>query len=62
VGVSKATSCELWHDCYNSQGADFWDVTGSNHLLQQTKQNKRKLKAKIKTHQEKHIAYEAIKI
>jgi hypothetical protein len=27
-----------------------------------TKQNKRKLKAKIKTLQEKHIAYEAIKI
>jgi hypothetical protein len=21
--VSKATSCELWRDCYNSQGADF---------------------------------------
>jgi hypothetical protein len=33
---------------------------GSNHLLQQTK--KRKLKAKINTLQEKHIAYEAIKI
>jgi hypothetical protein len=27
-----------------------------------SKQNKRKLKAKIKTLQEKHIAYEAIKI
>jgi hypothetical protein len=26
------------------------------------KQNKRKLEAKIKTRQEKHIAYEAIKI
>jgi hypothetical protein len=23
VGVSKATSCELCRDCYNSQGADF---------------------------------------
>jgi hypothetical protein len=23
VGVSNATSCELWRDCYNSQGADF---------------------------------------
>jgi hypothetical protein len=23
VGFSKATSCELWRDCYNSQGADF---------------------------------------
>jgi hypothetical protein len=23
VGISKATSCELWRDCYNSQGADF---------------------------------------
>jgi hypothetical protein len=23
VGVSKATSCELWRDCYNSQGVDF---------------------------------------
>jgi hypothetical protein len=21
--VSKATSCELWRDCYNSQGANF---------------------------------------
>jgi hypothetical protein len=21
--VSKATSCELWHDCYNLQGANF---------------------------------------
>jgi hypothetical protein len=21
--VSKATSCELWRECYNSQGADF---------------------------------------
>jgi hypothetical protein len=21
--VSKATSCELWRDCYNSQGAGF---------------------------------------
>jgi hypothetical protein len=21
--VSKATSCELWHDCYDSQGTDF---------------------------------------
>jgi hypothetical protein len=21
--VSKATSCELWRDCYNSQGAEF---------------------------------------
>jgi hypothetical protein len=23
VGISKAISCELWRDCYNSQGADF---------------------------------------
>jgi hypothetical protein len=23
VGISKATSCELWRDCCNSQGADF---------------------------------------
>jgi hypothetical protein len=23
VDVSKATSCELWRDCYNSQGAEF---------------------------------------
>jgi hypothetical protein len=37
-------------------------MLGSNHLLQQTKQNKTKLKEKIKTLQEKHIAYEAIKI
>jgi hypothetical protein len=29
VGVSKATSCELWRDCYNSQGADF----GASHLV-----------------------------
>jgi hypothetical protein len=27
VGVSKATSCELWHDCYNLQGANF----GASH-------------------------------
>jgi hypothetical protein len=35
---------------------------GSNHLLQQTKQNKTKLKTKDKTLQEKFIVHEAIKI
>jgi hypothetical protein len=35
----------------------FWGPT-----IYFSKQNKRKLKAKIKTLQEKHIAYEAIKI
>jgi hypothetical protein len=36
------------------------NLLGSNHLLQQTK--KRKLKVKVKTLQEKCIKYEAIKI
>jgi hypothetical protein len=35
-------------------------MLGSKHLLQQTKQIK--LKAKVKTLQEKRIEYEAIKI
>jgi hypothetical protein len=25
--IFKATSCELWRECYNSQGANFWGVT-----------------------------------
>jgi hypothetical protein len=35
------------------------NLLGSNHLLQQT--NKTKLKAKVKTLQEKRIVHEAIK-
>jgi hypothetical protein len=34
-------------------------MLGSNHLLQQTKQ--KKMKVKVKTLQEKHIEYKAIK-
>jgi hypothetical protein len=38
------------------------NLLGSNHLLQQTKQNKTKLKTKVKMLQEKCIVHEAIKI
>jgi hypothetical protein len=63
----NATKCNKTQGkwCINRHGAskiiDTFE-TYQGPTIYYSKQNKRKLKGKIKTLQEKHIAYEAIKI